>query len=86
MHSKKDQLHHKEVKEKYGFLYKGFKTSAYFWECVIMYKKVGVNFISVFLQSVGTIVQAMAVFLFLAFFMILTSKHQPYLSRKLNEL
>ena len=46
----------------------------------------GLNFISVFLQSVGTIVQAMVVFVFIAFFMILTSRHQPYLSRKLNEL
>lgn len=37
-----------------------------------MFKKVGVAFISVFLNGSGKIVQALVVFLFLIFFMVIT--------------
>lgn len=56
MHSYSSQLHHREVREKYGFLYKGFKPGSYFWECILMFKKVGIAFISVFLNGSGKIV------------------------------
>ncbi len=71
---------------KYGFLYKGYKPKAFFWECVMMFKKVGIAFISVFLNGAGTLVQALVALLFLVFFISLTSRHKPYLSRRLNQL
>jgi len=38
-----------DAKEKLGFLFGGFKKDFYFWEVVIMYRKVVVIFISVFI-------------------------------------
>ena len=43
------------VKRKFGFFFKGYKKSFFFWEIVIMYKKVAVIIISVFIGSIGVI-------------------------------
>lgn len=43
-------------------------------------------FVSVFLQAIGTRVQAFCVFLLIIFFTVLTSRRKPYLSRQLNDL
>ena len=51
-----------------------------------MYRKVAMIFISVFLQALGTRVQAFSVFLLIILFVALTAKERPYLSRQLNDL
>lgn len=38
-----------EVKEKFGFLYNGYQSDLFFWEIVIMYRKIAMIFISVFI-------------------------------------
>lgn len=38
-----------EVKEKYGFLYNGYRKRYYFWEVIIMYRKIMVIVIAVFI-------------------------------------
>ena len=45
----KDSLTKIETKEMFGFLYNGYKRENYFWEIIIMYRKIIVIFISVFL-------------------------------------
>ena len=37
-----------QVKEKLGFLFRGYRKSFYFWEIVIMYRKIAMIFISVY--------------------------------------
>lgn len=74
------------MKERFGFLYKGYREKKYFWEIVVMVRKVVMIFISVFLRSVGTRVQALSVFLLLLFFVVLTVSHRPYVTRQLNSL
>ena len=81
-----EQLGNLEVKSKYGFLFNGYQAQTYYWESVIMYRKVAMIFISVFLQAVGTRVQAFSVFLLIVLFVVLTAKRRPYLSRQLNDL
>jgi hypothetical protein len=44
------------VKQKFGFLYNGYKRQNYFWEIVIMYRKIFCIFIAVFLKRIGIIV------------------------------
>ena len=44
-----------EVKEKYGFLYHGYKKAFYYWEVVIMYRKIMIILIAVFIKNFGTI-------------------------------
>lgn len=44
------------VKIKYGFLYKGYKRDNYYWEIVIMYRKICCLCVAVFLNNFGVIV------------------------------
>ncbi len=80
------QLGNLELREKYGFLYKGYKMDSFYWECVIMYRKVGMVFIAIFLEGVGTTVQALVVILNLVFFVVITHRMRPFFSHKLNYL
>jgi hypothetical protein len=49
MHRERHHLDRVETKEKFGFLYAGYTQSLFFWEIVIMYRKIGMIFISVFI-------------------------------------
>ena len=47
-----------DTKAKFGFLYNGYRIpQAYYWEIIIMYRKIFVIFIQVFLGQLGKIVQ-----------------------------
>ncbi len=83
---RKQQLENEEVKSKFGFLYNGYKPSNYFWESVIMLRKVSIIFIAVFLQGEGSRIQAFVVFMLVVCFTVLTSRRKPYLSRRVNDL
>jgi hypothetical protein len=45
----KDKLNKLETKEKFGFLYRGYKKQFFYWESIIMYRKIILIFISVFI-------------------------------------
>ena len=45
-----------ETKEEFGFLYNGYRQPTYYWEIIIMYRKIFMIFVSIFLISQGTIV------------------------------
>ena len=74
------------TKEKFGFLYNGYRERHYYWESVIMFRKVAMIFITVLLSSLGRIVQALAVILLLINFLFFTIRKKPYQTRRLNEL
>ena len=75
-----------ETREKYGFLYNGYKKNFYFWESVNMYRKITVICISVFLKVAGVITQALVVFLVLILFLILNIKLLPFSFQALNDM
>ena len=52
----KDRLDTIAAKEKFGFLFNGYKKNSYFWEIVIMYRKIIMIFISVFMNTIGLVV------------------------------
>ena len=56
MNRDRERLDTIAVKEKFGFLYNGYKRSSYFWEIVIMYRKISMIAISVFMNRIGLIV------------------------------
>jgi hypothetical protein len=51
----KNVLNKIETKEKLGFLYNGYKRELFFWEIVVMYRKIIVIFVGVFLESYGVV-------------------------------
>ena len=75
-----------ETREKYGFLYNGYKKNYYFWESVNMYRKIAVIFVSVFLKLAGVITQALVIFLVLIIFLILNIKLKPFTFQALNDM
>ena len=44
------------VRNKYGFLYNGYKHSSYYWEFIIIYRKIVMIFIQIFVAQLGKIV------------------------------
>lgn len=44
-----------ESRERLGFLYRGYKKDFYYWEVIIMYRKIALICISVFISSYGVI-------------------------------
>lgn len=51
----KSRLSRIEIKEKFGFLYNGYKKEFYYWEVVIMYRKITMVVISVIIADLGVI-------------------------------
>ena len=86
MRRERHQLTALTTKEKFGFLYNGYQQEMYYWEILIMYRKIGLIFISVFLQSQGVITQAMLVFLLMILFLILNMRKKPFVSMTINDL
>lgn len=82
----RDSLQRLSTKEKFGFLYNGYKVEYYYWEIVIMYRKIGLIFIQVFISQNGAITQAMIVLLVLIIFIVINLKKKPFMTVVLNDL
>ena len=55
LNKEKSRLHRLEVKEKFGFLYNGYKRVFFYWEIVIMYRKITMVLIAGLISSYGVI-------------------------------
>lgn len=52
---RRDTLEEVDTKKRFGFLIKGFKKRFYFWEIIIMYRKIMLIIISVVIERFGAI-------------------------------
>ncbi len=86
LYDERNNLETKQIKQKYGFLYRGYKKKSYYWEVATMFRKVLVTFVSVFLQSSGSSVQALLLLLILISYIYMAVRARPYLSNALNKL
>jgi len=82
----KHRLQQCDIKEKFGFLYNGYRKQYYFWEVIIMYRKIFVIFIAMFISNFGTITQALFVFILVICFLGINMKLQPFTQVALNDL
>ncbi|CDW83118.1 UNKNOWN [Stylonychia lemnae] len=57
--TEKKSLESVATREKYGFLYRGYKSRFYYWEIFITYRKMFLIFIQVFLIYYGVLTQAL---------------------------
>lgn len=67
-----------ETKEKYGFLYKGFKTRYYFWEILVVYRKAAIAAIASTMASTGAITQALFAIVVIGTCAILNIRYKPF--------
>ncbi|TNV74929.1 hypothetical protein FGO68_gene8072 [Halteria grandinella] len=84
---KKNQLEAASIKRQYGFLYNGYKEGfSQYWEMIVIYRKVILVFIQIFLAQRGKVTQALITLLFLVFCIVLLKKYEPYSKSYLNRL
>jgi hypothetical protein len=83
---KKKDLDELYLKLRFGFLYNGFKPKTFFWEFIVLYRKVLFITISVFLPHYSLVIQAQTVFLILLIYLLIQQRYQPYSTDDLNNL
>ena len=86
MRKEKERLNTVNVRKQFGFLYNGYKPHNYFWEIVIMYRKIACIFIAVFLNRIGIIVQALVLIILLIGFLQVNNTNRPFKTRSLNDI
>jgi len=86
MRKNSDKLTTEQVKQQFGFLYNGYKRHNYYWEIVIMYRKIMCIFIAVFLRPMGVIVQALVLLIMLGGFLQANNTSRPFRQRQLNDI
>ena len=74
------------MKIRLGFIYNGYNSDKYYWEFIIIYRKILIISISVFFTSVSTYIQALTVLIVIIIAMRLQSKHQPFSLPAMNNL
>lgn len=75
-----------EFKLRLGFVYNGYEFSKFYWEFVILYRKLLIASISVFLTNISPSIQALSVMSVLVLAFGLQAKHKPYALPALNGL
>ena len=70
----------------FGFLFNGYKKSRFFWEFIIMYRKILIIAILVFFNTVGITIQALNVTLVLFTSLYLQYEFKPYNRYQLNKM
>lgn len=69
----------------FGFLFNGFKSSKFYWEFLIMYRKIIIITIAVFMSS-STMLQALTVIILLIMSLYLQYSNKPYSQSELNHM
>ena len=83
---KRRKLRNPIVKAQFGFLYLGFGEKTYYWEFLVLGRKVGLVAVNVFLSSTAPAVQGLLVFSLLSVALGLQLKYAPYFTAELNSL
>jgi len=82
----RNRLSEPRVRATLGFLFAGYRREAYYWEAVVMLRKVLVSAIAVFLAPQGVSVQTYAVIVLIFLLAIAQAMKRPFASRTLNRL
>jgi len=74
------------TKLRYGFLYDGYKDHLYFWEAVVISRKVAVKAVSVVLSYSEPIQRAMAANVVIVSMLAMQLNYHPYKSERVNRI
>lgn len=78
-------LNDRQMAAKFGFFYFGYREKFFYWEFLVMFKKIVITFIAVFLIS-NNLLKAMWAILVLCFSVFLQIKINPFDSEELNTM
>lgn len=71
---------------RFGFLYNGYSSRYYYWEFIILYKKMIIIFLKDYLGNISQSIQALTAISVLLLSLYLQSHHNPYNDNDLNEI
>jgi hypothetical protein len=83
---RRKELSELNMKLRFGFLYNGFKKSKFYWEFVIMLRKIVIICIVFFIGNESIPIQALTLVLLLLNFLVLQYLTRPYASVELNQM
>eukprot|EP00361_Fabrea_salina_P007450 CAMPEP_0202436818 /NCGR_PEP_ID=MMETSP1345-20130828/26245_1 /ASSEMBLY_ACC=CAM_ASM_000843 /TAXON_ID=342563 /ORGANISM="Fabrea Fabrea salina" /LENGTH=1731 /DNA_ID=CAMNT_0049050339 /DNA_START=6 /DNA_END=5201 /DNA_ORIENTATION=+ len=86
MYKKSRYLFKIDNKLRFGFLFNGYKLSRFYWEFVILYRKIIVICLAVFLSTISIQVQALTCLLVLIVFLYMQKVYKPFVVDHLNQL
>ena len=77
-----------EVKIKFGFLYTGYKRDNYYWEIIIMYRKILCLFVFVIMSAIEDDPnrQALILLILIWAFTVANNMQRPFINRALNDV
>ena len=76
----------KEKKEVYGFLYLGYSRQKYWWELVILSRKVIILIALIWLNRISVVIQALVALSMLMFAIYLQHSNKPYNGQIINNI
>jgi hypothetical protein len=75
-----------KIRLKLGFLFNGYNNQFYYWEFLIMYRKVLIIFCSTFLSSISINIQALTVAIILNVSLYIHLNKNPFRNLEMNEM
>ena len=84
MYKHKHDLQEIDNKLRFGFLYNGYRSKTFYWEFVILYRKILIICISVFFTTVSVSVQALGALLILILSIYMQMRTRPFTHKILN--
>lgn len=84
--AKKSKLSDVGMKVRFSFLFKGYRSEWYFWEFVILYRKIIVVCTSVFLTTVSIVMQALSMLAVVLVCIFLQQYVKPFFGNDFNTL
>lgn len=82
----KHKLNDVGMRVRFSFLFKGYRAEWYFWEFVILYRKIIVVCTSVFLTTVSIVMQALSMLAVVLICIFLQQYVKPFFGKDLNTL
>jgi len=75
-----------ETRIHFGFLYNGYRPERFYWEFIILYRKMLIITIAVFIFNISVSIQALCAMLVLVLAVIFQMREAPYITAILNTL
>lgn len=82
----RENLRDKSVSTRFGFMIKGYSASQYYWEFIIIYRKLLIISIATFLSRIAKMTQALCALSVLVFSLGLQNHYHPYSHPSLNTM
>ena len=86
VYKKRRYLFKEDNKLRFGFLFNGYKTSKFYWEFVVLYRKIAVICLAVFFSTISVQIQALTCLLVLIVSLYSQVQLKPFISKQLNQL